>query len=365
MTTPRLAWQALGVARICAVSAGSALPRVDVLVNSPGAWATVRTDQPFAALQRSGWDVRVHTKPFLLQQVVRPASLVVWQRPLPDSVAQWLAVVAWIRAQGCLLLVEWDDHPDLFPPGIRAKGQSLDWLQLRCAHGLQASSLQLHRVLRGFHPAVWLLENAVDPVPPLRWPSASEHARIFLANFNREAEHRRLARVLADWLCEADGPTLVTLGSSGLDGLMPMQRWERHPVQPYEQYRRLLSSCDVALLPLDKGEAQACKTAIKWQEAAAESVAVVAGPELYGPWCADGRYGICVSSVDEVIPEARDLVCDLPRRQLIVADAHARVSALQLQRQLLWRMELYQRLWRLRPALDRQLLMRYPQLESL
>ena len=337
-------------------------PRVEVLVNSPGAWSSVRIEQPFAALQQRGWDVRLHAKPFALDRVVRPGSLVVWQRPLPESQAQWLAAVAWLRQQSCLLLVEWDDHPDLFPAGIQQQARAVHWAHLRCAHGLQTSSLPLQRVLETFHPRVWLVENAVHPVPPLRSAHNSGPLRVLLANFNRELEHRQIAPALARWMAEPQGPNLVTIGPSGLDDQLPSERLECLPVQPYPAYRQVLSGCAIALLPLAAGVGQACKTAIKWQEAAAESVAVVAGPELYGPWLGEKHYGLYARDLDAVVPLARQLAADPAWRQGIVARAHTRATQLQLDSQIGWRMELYRHLWRLRGVLDRQLLRRYPQL---
>ena len=337
-------------------------PRLDVLVNSPGPWATVRIDQPFAAMERSGWDVRWHAKPFALERIIRPGSLVVWQRPLPDSRAQWLAAVSWLRRQGCLLLVEWDDHPDLFPPGIQQAGRAVDWVHLRCAHGLQTSSSRLQRALEALHPRVWVLENAVDPVPVLRAEPRTGPLRLFLGNFNRELEHGRMAPELARWMVEPDGPTLVTVGPSGLDNRVPAHRLEQHAVIPYGEYRKLLASCAIALLPLMEGEGQACKTVIKWQEAAAESVAVVAGPELYGPWLEKGRCGCWAADLDQVVPLARQLAADPRSWQAIVGAAHGRVCQLQLQAQIGWRMELYRHLWRLRGRLDQQLLARFPAL---
>ena len=94
-------------------------------------------------------------------------------------------------------------------------------------------------------------------------------------------------------------------------------------------------------------------------------MAVVAGPELYGPWLGEKHYGLYARDLDAVVPLARQLAADPAWRQRIVARAHARVAQLQLDSQIGWRMELYRHLWRLRGVLDRQLLQRYPQLGQL
>ena len=90
-------------------------PPIDVLINVVGPWTTVRVQQPFEALRGLGWDVRFHQPPLDLNKAVRPNSLVIWQRPVPVSWAAWLEIVQLVRRRGSLLLVEWDDHPALFP----------------------------------------------------------------------------------------------------------------------------------------------------------------------------------------------------------------------------------------------------------
>ena len=131
---------------------------------------------------------------------------------------------------------------------------------------------------------------------------------------------------------------------------------ESHQALPYSAYRQLLASCQLALLPLQCGEPQSCKTPIKWLEAAAESVAVVAGPELYGPWLEHSRYGLTANSLDEIIPLARQLVEQPHQRQEIVARAHAHAQQFRLETLLPWRMALYRHLDRIAGTLEQALI---------
>ena len=59
--------------------------RIDVLVNSPGPHDQVRIRDPFSALQQLGVDCRIQERPFRFSSCIRPHSLVIWQRPLPES----------------------------------------------------------------------------------------------------------------------------------------------------------------------------------------------------------------------------------------------------------------------------------------
>ena len=62
-----------------------ALRSIDVVVNSAGPWSTVRVEQPYSAMQQRGWDVRFVATPFDPVRQIRDGSLVIWQRPLPES----------------------------------------------------------------------------------------------------------------------------------------------------------------------------------------------------------------------------------------------------------------------------------------
>ena len=353
----RLPWQARPVEQT--------RPPIDVLVNAVGPWATVRVDQPFEALQRRGWDVRLHPAPFDLNKVIRPHSLVIWQRPVPEHWDQWRACLQGMRRLGCLLLVEWDDHPELFPQEVRERMAICRHAHLQLAHALQCSSPRLAQALRGFHHLPLVVENGVEPLPPLNLlkHDPGQRLRVFLGNLNRVEEHRQLLPDLRRWLEEDQHMQLVTAGPSGLNGALPMERLDCHPMLSYRSYRQLLASCQVALLPLHCGAPQACKTPIKWMEAAVESTAVVAGPELYAPWVQEGRFGVWAEGPAAVVQEARRLAYDPERRRQLVHRAHIAAQDHALTAQLSWREALYCHLWRLRQRLDQVLVARWPELQ--
>lgn len=339
-------------------------PRIDVLVSAVGSWATVRVQQPFKALQQLGWDVLVHEKPRDLNATVRANALVIWQRPLPSSWEHWLEMLQLIRRKGSILVVEWDDHPNLFPREIQQQLEACRHAHLRIAHALHCSCPALARVLQRFHPHTLVVENGVAPIPPLNLNKHREAdpLRVFLGNLNREEEHRRLVPSLRRWLSQDSQVQLLCAGPTGITGLLPQERVERHPLLNYVNYRKLLASCQLALLPLEQGEPQACKTPIKWLEAAAESTVVIAGPELYGPWLANNRYGLWTHSIEAMVPLASQ--ANAESRQALAQQAHEQVQRHSLQQQLVWRQELYRHLWRMAPQLDRQLLQRCPDLNA-
>ena len=164
---------------------------------------TARVGQPFQHL-RGRWDVRVHEPPIVPNQAVRPDSLVIWQRPLPPQEEPWLQALRMIRSRGSLLVVEWDDHPDLFPPHIRQQLEQTNCCHLRMAHALQVSCPRLAAALRRYHPLALVVENGVDPIPALNLDKhrRPDPLRVFIGNLNREDEHRQLQPALEAWLHE-------------------------------------------------------------------------------------------------------------------------------------------------------------------
>ena len=329
---------------------------IDVLLSSPG-YADVRIYQPYSMLQELGWNVKFHTFPFDLENSVRPGSLIVLQRPIAPSKEAWEMGIQILRKRQCLVLVEWDDHPDLFPESFQKRFQASDYWHLRCCHALQTSSSALASALKIYHEDVFVVENAVSQLPTINLEKHDHYSsrRLFLGNFNRHLESIFISRALRDWMDSDDTLTLVVIAQAGFDKTLFGKRVEVHEPLPYKEYRKLLANCQVALLPLCSGYPQACKTPIKWMEAAAESTAVVAGPELYGPWLSNGRYGLLAQSLDQIVPLARWIMNQPAKRKAIVKRAYERVCGLELRRQLPWRMELYHHLNRLSNKLEASL----------
>ena len=97
----------------------------------------------------------------------------------------------------------------------------------------------------------------------------------------------------------------------------------------------------------------------QWLEAAAESVAVVAGP-VYGPWLEQGRYGLLAAELSMMVPLARQLLMEPQQRMEMVSRAHARVHDFHLGIFLPWRKALYRHLNRLAGPLEHSLQRRFP-----
>ncbi|MCB4406946.1 glycosyltransferase family 4 protein [Synechococcus sp. MU1642] len=327
--------------------------QIEVLVNSPGPHDQVRIREPFAALQALGVDCRIHERPFLFNDCIRPHSLVIWQRPLPQSRQQQWEHLQWLRKRGCLLLTEWDDHPDLFPAGPRQRLLDQDLAPLRLCHGLHTSCTNLADALRRQNPLTLVLENAVALIPALQMAKhKSGPLRVFIANQNREADQRRMLGGLKRWLAEDPRLELIILADRELASSLPQERIRFAHLLTYKSYRQTMGQCQLALLPLSRSLANSCKTPIKLMECAAESVATVSGPELYGTQAIRGL-SVLTESPEQVVEHARRLAYDQTTRENLVAKAHHWVrSEMSLQVHSPQRLWLYEMLWRKRQAID-------------
>ena len=331
--------------------------QIEVLINSPGPHDQVRVRDPFLALQRLGVDCRIHERPFRFNSCIRPHSLVIWQRPMPESRQRQWEHLQWLRERGCLLLTEWDDHPRLFPQKVQGELARLQLAPLELCHGIHTSSSQLAEALRQVNPVALVLDNNLAEIPALNLHkhSTGNKFRIFVGNQNRTQEHEELIDQLLEWLKEDQNLQLVIVGSNELIKKMPSERIETHTIQPYSSYRKLLQSCHISLLPLNKNLANRCKTPIKWLESIAESVAVVAGPELYNRLPPGSNLQL-VANCKEIIPLAIKLRQNSEMIKNQVKAAHQQVWEWQDQFNL--RIWLYEQIWKRRKALDNKMLNR-------
>ena len=338
--------------------------KIEVLVNSPGPHDVVRVRQPFKEMIKRGIDCRIHERPFRFNECIRPHSIVIWQRPLPESWSRQIEYLQWLRERGCLLFTEWDDHPQLFSPEIRRRLQYCKMAPLIGCHAIHSSSGKLAYCLKQLNPLILVIENTVDGIERINLEKhGSDSIRIFIGNQNRYGEHKELINGLNKCLAKNPELSIVVVGDEALsNGLIPQEQIESYPVLAYAEYRKLLGSCHIALLPLHRNEANKCKTIIKWAEAAAESVATIAGPELYSNVKFDekGRNTCWITEEpEEMMKASMQLIRNKNHRIKQVIAAHKEVSSKwNLKTRIDERITLYRELWQRRMKIDRKLVER-------
>jgi hypothetical protein len=334
--------------------------RVEVLLNSPGVHDEVRIRRPYGELQRIGIDCRIHERPFRMRQCVREGSVVIWQRPLPESRELMIQNFIWFSERGCLLLMDLDDHPELFDKATEEKMINQGYANLKFCHGILTSNGHLAGELRKYNPSVYTVDNCIGNISQYREitkqnknKTNSGTVKIFIANQNREKEHQKLKQILRELCIKNSNVHFEIIADRTLAESLPSHARTSHPRLNYRQYRKILSECHIALAPLNKSVKNECKTVIKWQECAAEGVVLVAGPELYGRTL-DKDVGIWIENINDLLPITESLINDPNLRTTITEKARSHLirNGWVGKQQTLWHEWLLASLWRKRSELD-------------
>lgn len=332
--------------------------KIDVLLNSPGIHDEVRIRRPYEALQRSGVDCIIHERPFRLNQCTRKDSIVVWQRPLPESKEIMLEHLEWFMKRNCILLVDLDDHFEQFNVAQRGKLKQQDYAILRFSHGVITSNSWLAKEFFGYNPIVFTLDNCIGKsqrsnVILNHRPSKGEKIKILIANQNRHKEHLSLIPSLKNWLEEEDNIHLEIINDQALKSALPSKRITHHPLLTYLQYRNLLKTCQIALSPLEKGKKNRCKTVVKWQECTEEGVVLVAGPELYRVTL-NNNVGCWVDNTEDIVTKARRIYTNETERINILKNAqqHIHNYGWECTAQSRWHRWLLEKIWQKQDKLN-------------
>lgn len=178
-------------------------------------------------------------------------------------------------AKGSLIVAELDDHPD----GLEGYREA-DYMQLRAVHAIQVSTERLADVVREYNPNVAVFENQIAMLPPFKIHDGHECTRIFYGAQNRENDWKPIIDALNRAIDDRDVLFEIVHDREFFQAVRTTNK-RFHPFLPYEDYRAVLRSCDIALLPLEPGEFNECKSDLKFLECAAEGVCALAGKTVY------------------------------------------------------------------------------------
>ncbi len=171
--------------------------------------------------------------------------------------------------RGSLLIAEIDDDP-AWLKGI----PEIDFLPLRAVHAIQTTTEVMAETCREFNPHVAVFPNQIADLPPPR-TYIDGGPIIFFGALNREADWAPIMpainRVLAD---HDDVYFRVIHDKTFFDALeTPLKLFD--PFCQWDQYRKILRTCDIALLPLEDNRVNRHKSDLKFLECAAEGATVL------------------------------------------------------------------------------------------
>lgn len=262
--------------------------------------------------------------------------------------------------RGAILIAELDDLPEAI---------GMDPLYLRAVHAVQVSTEALAEIVREYNPNVMVFENQIAELPPPKERKLGERVMIFYGAQNREADWAPIMPALNRALKDHPEVGVCVVHDKAFFDALEIKHGDQkgfHPFCEYQQYRRLLGLCDIALLPLEPGRFNACKSDLKFLECAAEGVTVLGSDTAIGHlWCRypEGPQAACYVGRDGFESGLRALIekPDLRRAAAERAYTYVRDHRL-LSQHYRKRLDWYRDLMTKRALLNRQLLDRCPEL---
>jgi len=261
--------------------------------------------------------------------------------------------------EGYLLVAEFDDHPSHWPEIARHNS-----LTFQAVHAVQTSTNFLADELRPFNPEIEVFPNQIAALPPLRRFRTDGRVSLFFGAFNRNEDWRPLIeplnRIIATYKGRVD--VRVIHDRAFFDALETTDKTFT-PTCGYEEYIRILSSCDIGLLPLNDTLFNRCKSDLKFIECAAHGVVALASPVVYDGVIVDKVTGFLFHTPEEFSNHLTQLIGDQELRTGTAKRAYDyivnhRLLAQHFRKRLNW----YQSLLSRKPELDARLFERVPAL---
>ena len=272
-----------------------------------------------------------------------------------------LARIKALIAKGYLIITEFDDHPKF----MADRGVPMDaLLTFKAVHAVQTSTPALAETLRLENPEVAVFPNAILALPEPRNFEDPEQLTLFFGALNRQADWENLMPAINE-VARAVGPQLcfsVVHDRAFFDALdTPHKRFT--PTCDYPAYLDLLGAAEIAFMPLADTAFNRAKSDLKFIEAGASRVAVLASPVVYAKVVQHGENGMLFEDAAQLrvcllrllaCPDSAQNMAEAARRYV----ARERMLAYQVARREAW----YRSLWERREALTSALQARVPAL---
>ncbi|MEW5685549.1 MAG: hypothetical protein AB1942_11575 [Pseudomonadota bacterium] len=298
---------ATGHADAAATPVGTALIRARKTARAPLRLTTVvyarslmdiRTELPVRGL-RSAPDLRVDYQwPPFAQAAGGTPEVVVMTRPAEWTVEAWRATAARAIMAGQLLVIEYDDHPELvyqITRGARPKAE--DWERFRLVHGIQTTTEPLVDLFRRFNPEVALFPNAVFALKPFQ--AGPRPRRVFFGGVSRGPFVVEVARALAPTIAAHPDTTFHVVGDRAFFDALPTRAKVYDDLLSYDGYLEAMAACGISLSPLSDSPLVETKSDAKYLDAARAGVVTIASPTVYARTIQSGRNGLIAATLGD------------------------------------------------------------------
>lgn len=182
-------------------------------------------------------------------------------------------------ARGWLVISEIDDDPSHWPQYAAANFHAF-----RGVHAVSVSTSPLAQIIQQWNPHVRVLPNAIPYIPDfsLSSPKKKGRVRVFFGALNREKDWSSiLRRVTGTAMQLRDTAEFVVVHDRAFFDALPNVHKIFYETLPYNKYIDLLSTCDVALLPLNDTPFNRLKSDLKIIECCAAGVVPICSSTVY------------------------------------------------------------------------------------
>jgi glycosyltransferase involved in cell wall biosynthesis len=215
---------------------------------------------------------------------------------------EWADLIKALRAAGALVLVEVDDYlhgvsnqadhdfRDHYGKSELAKYEEC----FKAADGMIVSTPHLARVYRAFNRRTYVCENGIDPrrYAYTRPPRDTVNIGIVCATGHRDSAMPWL-QATAQVMAQREHTTFVSIGQPFASGFVPHfgdRRAISVPFTAIESYPAAMALLDIALAPGGSTSWHRAKSQLRYLEAGALGIPLVANPDIY-PAVIDGETG--------------------------------------------------------------------------
>ncbi|OPY11967.1 MAG: bifunctional 3-demethylubiquinone-9 3-methyltransferase/ 2-octaprenyl-6-hydroxy phenol methylase [Syntrophus sp. PtaB.Bin001] len=257
----------------------------------------VRVDHPMTALStlptvKAVWGAGRVTLP----PDWSPGVLVLHRQFMND--AQFNVQIEHKIAQRWVIVADIDDDPHHWKESIET-----DFYAYKAVHAVTVSTEPLAEMIRQWNPNVQIFHNAIFELPPVssETPKQGERLRIFFGALNRENDWSDVLDgiVAAVDKIEDTVQFVVVHDKAFFDALPDGISKEFHPTLPYDHYMAVLTTCDVALLPLSDNPFNRSKSDLKFIECCAAGVVPICSPVVYAERSVHHKIGSFATTSDE------------------------------------------------------------------
>src|SRR5437899_5936627 len=326
----------------------------------------IRTRLPARGL-RSDPELQVvyGTPPLELPQLPpETPRVVVMQRPAELRPESWRPFLAGAIKDGWIVVLEYDDHPQLVAELIGKSFSEADLVRFGFAHAVQTSTAPLVDAFRPYNPEVVMFANSAFELAP--FPQGRRPRRVFYGGVIRGDYAVSVAGALGPAIAEHPDTEFVVIGDREVFEALPTPVKHYYDYMSFEGYMRLMGECAISLSPLAPLPLRDTKSDAKFVDGARSGALTIASPTIYGRTIEHGVNGLLAPQVEDWAPLLSQAPGDEDLRSRLARRAWDDVRQQRMfADQIALRRDWYRDLWSRREPLNAALMRRLPGLREL